>query len=256
MEIPRRRDIVTPKKTRSRPTLDRTQLADLIERHADEAIPLVLAALRGEPVNTAVVSASAAESSVPSEPASVAPTQPAPATVNGRHAAWRQVDVIGAFTAVWPAPQAWRAQGHSQLREHYGPMHVYETIDQHGPVRIALGEPRERLPLYGRERGWVSLWHVVNGRPQRQLANFVEVDDFGTTRERAALISGKDGAAKKGFSPGDEHLLPPAYQSMRIEVQRDRLVGANSRNRLVVVATDDDVTTMLDHALAHLHLRQ
>lgn len=38
-----------------------------------------------------------------------------------------------------------------------------------------------------------------------------------------ALISGKDGGAKKGFSPTERELLPELYKSMRVEVQRDRM---------------------------------
>jgi hypothetical protein len=157
---------------------------------------------------------------------------------------WRQVDAIEGFVATWP-----------EGKEHYGPMLVYEMDTEHGPVRLTIGEPRERRELYGRERGWASVWHVVNGRPAQQLANFIETDDFEVTRERAAIISGKDGAARKGFARGEESLLPDVYRDMEIEVQRDRIVGPNARNRLAVVASEDDTDTMLDHGLAHLRLR-
>ncbi len=241
----------------SPPPLDRAQLADMIERHADEVIAVVLAALRGEPASPEVANHSGGRPPAPTtQSVAGAPARAASTAANGRPAPWRKVDeMIEGFVAVWPAPAILRAQGESKLREHYPPMPVWETTDQRGLVRIAVGEPRERLPLYGKERGWISVWHVVNGRPQRQLANFVEVDDFETTRERAALISGKEGAAKKGFAPGEENLLPPVYKGMRTEVQRARLVGPNSRNRLVVVATAGEDQVMLDHALAHLHLR-
>lgn len=57
------------------------------------------------------------------------------------------------------------------------------------------------------------------------------------------------------FAPGDEHLLPDDYEGMRIEVFRDRIVGPRAFNRLAVVATGGDTTTMLDHALIQQRLR-
>jgi hypothetical protein len=226
--------------------LSRAQLANLIEQHGAEVLGVVLAALRSD-----------SPASVPNSALVSAKTVAAGgATASyGRVAPWQEADAIEDFVAVWPPPEAWRQMGHSTLREAYGAMAVYRTTDNRGDAQIALGDPGVRLPLYGRERGWLSTWEVRNERPVRQLANFVEVDDFETTRERAALISGKDGAPKKGYAPGEEHLLPAIYQGMRIEIQRDRLVGPNARNRLVVIATDGDVTTMLDHALGHLRLR-
>jgi hypothetical protein len=134
-------------------------------------------------------------------------------------------------------------------------MHVYEGHDASGSARLAVSAPQERYEFYGKERGWVSVWEVVNGRPVRQLANFVEVDDFDLTHERASLISGKDGAAKKGFAPDERHLLPTIHEGMQVEVQRDRIIGPYSRNRLVVIAGDDNVDVMLNHARAHLRLR-
>lgn len=168
---------------------------------------------------------------------------------------WVEVDLIEGFETKWPAPEVLRAQGYTQLHEHYGPMKVYEGHDQVGLVRLAIGEPKERYEFYGRERGWLSVWGVINGRPARQLANFIETNDFTTTHDRAALISGKDSGAKKGFSPTERELLPELYNSMRIEVQRDRIVGPYSRNRLVVVAREDETNIILNHALAHLRLR-
>jgi hypothetical protein len=209
----------------------REVLAQLIDQHGEEVLELVVAALLDGPWGP---SGADAERS----------PKPAPDPGHGRLEPWRENAVIEDFVAHWP-----------EGNEHYGPMTVYETRDHHGTVRLAIGQPHSRLPLYGAERGWVSIWHVANGRPVQQLANFIETDDFKETGARAALISGKDGARKKGFAPGEESLLPPVYSEMRIETHRDRLNGPMARNRLVVIATERDTDAMLDHALAHLHLR-
>jgi hypothetical protein len=217
-------------KVDSRPKITRDELAQFIEHHGEDVLELLRAALRDEPRPSPVN-------------AEQSPKSP-PDTSQGRLEPWRPDGVIEDFVAHWPEGE-----------EHYRPMEVYQTRDHHGPVRLAIGHPHRRLTLYGTERGWVSVWHVVNGRPVQQLANFIETDNFENTGERAALISGKDGARKKGFAPGEESLLPHVYSDMRLEIHRDRLNGPNGRNRLVVIATDRDTDIMLDHALAHLHLR-
>jgi hypothetical protein len=221
------------------------ELADLIEQHAS----LIVAALRIYDGGCSDANEKE-DGAMPTQTTGVS----AASTGNGTPS-WVEVDLIEGFETKWPAPEVLRAQGYAQLHEHYGPMKVYEGHDKDGLVRLAIGEPRERYEFYGRERGWLSVWEVINGRPARQLANFIEVDDFAKTHDRAALISGKDGGAKKGFSPNERELLPEGYNSMRVEVQRDRIVGPYSRNRLVVVARDDETNIMLNHALAHLRLR-
>jgi hypothetical protein len=221
------------------------ELADLIEQHAG----LVVAALRafdGGPATTTETDDEAMPMETTGTPGASTGTGPP---------SWIEVDLLEGFETRWPAPEVLRAQGYAQLHEHYGPMKVYEGRDDARLVRLAIGAPSERYEFYGRDRGWLSVWEVVNGRPARQLANFIEVDDFAKTHDRAALISGKDGGAKKGFAPNERQLLPKLYSSMRVEVQRDRIVAPYSRNRLVVVARDGEMNIMLDHALAHLRLR-
>lgn len=68
------------------------------------------------------------------------------------------------------------------------------------------------------------------------VAVFAETDDFDTTGDHVAVISGKGGSKRAGFSPTECH-------------------GPYAKNRLAVVATEDEVGVMLDHALAHLRLR-
>lgn len=222
-----------------------SELANLIEQHAS----LIVAALRAYDGGRSGAN-DREDMAMPTQATGAAGASAATGVPS-----WVEVDLIEGFETKWPAPEVLRAQGYAQLHEHYRPMKVYEGHDQIGLVRLAIGEPEERYEFYGRERGWLSVWEVINGRPARQLANFIEVDDFPKTNDRAALISGKDGGAKKGFTPTERELLPELYKSMRVEVQRDRIVGPYSRNRLVVVARDDEKDVILNHALAHLRLR-
>lgn len=157
---------------------------------------------------------------------------------------WREVGAIEGFTYHWPrGDEVWK------------PMILYETWRHRAPIRLAIGSPDSRLTLYGRDRGWTSVWQVRRNRAVRQLANFLETDDFAATGDRAAIISGKDGRPRLGFSPGEEGLLPEVYRHMRIEVHRDRLEGRGAKNRLIVVASEQETDVMLEHGLAHLVLR-
>jgi hypothetical protein len=219
----------SPATESSNPWLTRELVANLIE-HRDEALALVLAALR----------------EIPAEkpgPSGVPDAEPSSAE-DGPQTAWAEIETIDGFEATWP-----------EGREHYGPMRQFECFDGLEKLRLAYGSPAERLTIYGSDRGWVSVWWVVNGKPRQQLANFLEADDFETSGERLALISGKNGSRKAGYMPGEQHLLPPVYKSMRLAVQRDRIAGEGARNRLAVVAGDNEAQAMLDHGLAHLRLR-
>lgn len=214
------------------PELAPRRLADLIERHADMVVPTVVAALRAAP--EAVAAASRSDPPRPLSPVSAGAPPPR----------WTKVGVIEGFDHVWP-----------EIHEHYGPMTVWETTDDRRVARLAVGRPAETLELYGRNRGWVSVWEVINGQPREQRAVFVDCDNYDATGERIALISGKDGRKRALFVPGEEHLLPPIYRTMRVEVHRDRCNGPYAKNRLGVIATDQDVEVMLNHGLAHLRLR-
>lgn len=222
-----------PAAASSHPTVSRHELAHAIEQYGPGALQVVLEALRG---GSSEVSTSGS--------AQPGPTLRATDPAAGRTEPWRQIDGFEGFEHRWP-----------EVHEHYGPMTVWESRDDRGPVRFAIGAPRERLPLYGCERGWVSVWEVINGQPREQRANFIETDDFESTGERIAHIGGKGGNRMAGFLPGEEDLLPPVYAGMKVELQRDRLRGPYAKNRLGVVATSQDTETMLDHALAHLRLR-
>jgi hypothetical protein len=80
-------------------------------------------------------------------------------------------------------------------------MTVYEAREESGPVRLAIGSPETKLDLYGRERRWVSVWHVLNDRPVRQLANFLEADGFDVTGEPGRTHKRQGRQAKNELRP-------------------------------------------------------
>ena len=201
--------------TRVGDTLNANRLANAIEKYGSDALRIIVEALRAS--GTKVV--------------------PAPVV-------WRKVDEISGFDHAWP-----------EVHEHYPPMPVYEGLDEVGPVRFCIGVPEERMQLYGRDRGWASVWEVINRQPREQRAVFVDTDRFAETRDRVALISGKDGGPKKLFEPDDLQDLPVVYDGMRIVVHRDVCSGPYAKNRLGVLANENENDVMLNHALAHLRLR-
>lgn len=205
-------------------TLSAGRLADLIERHGPRVLEAVVSALRDTPDS--------------------APATAGRAQNGGQGVEWHAVGTIKSFDHKWPG-----------VHEHYPPMTVYEGRDQMGLVRFCIGVPQERMKVHGRERGWASVWEVVNGQPREQRAVFLETDDFTTTGDRVALIAGKSGKPRQLFEPGEEPQLPSVYAGMRIAVHRDVCTGPYAKNRLGVLARDDEVQVMLDHALAHLRLR-
>ncbi|MGD9573016.1 MAG: hypothetical protein AB7V62_14100 [Thermoleophilia bacterium] len=200
--------------------LDRLVLADAIEEHGAELVGLIVAALR--------------ETGGPTQADSE----------GGEMVAWREVGLIEGFAHKWP-----------EVHEHYPPMVVYEGDDGRGPVRFCIGVPHERVPVFGSERGWASVWEVVRGVPREQRAVFVETDDFARTGDRIALIAGKDGRPKLMFAPEDRDELPAIYTNLRVANQKDVCRGPRARNRLGVLATDSEQEAMLNHALWHLRLR-
>jgi hypothetical protein len=113
-------------------TLSAGRLADLIERHGPRVLEAVVSALRGTPDS--------------------APATAGRAQNGGQGVEWHAVGTIKSFDHKWPG-----------VHEHYPPMTVYEGRDQMGLVRFCIGVPQERMKVHGRERGWASVWEVVNG---------------------------------------------------------------------------------------------
>jgi len=131
-------------------------------------------------------------------------------------------------------------------RDSYSPYRVFlGTTRPEGAVQIGLGETM-RENAWGRDRKYVVAF-LSGGSPQHPLVEFVAADDFEATRELVAVIRGSDGA-RRMYGIGDK--LPAVYaEHFRTQIYNERVAYPGAWNRLVVVAREDDHTTMLNHAL-------
>jgi hypothetical protein len=131
-------------------------------------------------------------------------------------------------------------------RDSYSPYRVFlGTTRAEGAVQIGLGETI-RENAWGRDRKYVVAF-LSGGSPQHPLVEFVATDDFEATRELVAVIRGSDGA-RRMYGIGDK--LPAVYaEHFRTQIYNERVAYPGAWNRLVVVAREDDHTTMLNHAL-------
>jgi hypothetical protein len=151
-------------------------------------------------------------------------------------------------------PQDWRLvrerEGQSYQwpneRERYPRYRVFiGTTRAEGAVHIALGETT-RKNKWGRDRKYVVAF-LSSGSPQQPLAEFVAVDDYENTRELVAVIRGSDGGRRMY---GADDALPSVYKErFRTQMYSERIVYPGVWNKIVVVAREDDDTTMLNHAL-------
>ncbi len=119
------------------------------------------------------------------------------------------------------------------------------TTRAEGAVHIGLGETI-RSNRWGRDRKYVVAF-MSSGSPQQPLAEFVAADDYEETRELVAVIRGSDGG-RRMYGVGDT--LPGVYtEEFRTQMYSERVVYRGVWHKVVVVAREDDDTTMLNHAL-------
>ena len=219
---------------RAKPQLSPIELADLLERDGAAYLEMVIAALRNS---------SGSEAKLRSE-ATGKFALPAPSV--RRRIEWRAAGTINGYTHSWPR----------EAPEHYADLKVFESTQPTGKVQLALGAVSTPRELYGRERGWVSVWELSNGTPREQRAVFVECDNFSQSGDRIALIYGKDGKSKGLYAPSEIDQLPPEYAALRIGIHRDHCSGRYAKNRLGLLARDDETAAMLAHAMVNLRLRK
>jgi hypothetical protein len=204
-------------------TISREELADLIEHHA----ALLAAALRSSGDTTRPVD----------EQRTVGPAI-RPREVPSM-ASWTKVGELTGETYNWP-----------EGTETYAPFEVWETTRGGRKVQIGLGQATNRGEYYGRERGYWLVFEMVNGHKRRPIVVFTEGDH---AKDLVAVIKGKGSGGRSMFSPGDA--LPQGYESLTVDVFRDRITGPQAYNRLAVVAENGDRETMLEHGLLQLGLR-
>jgi hypothetical protein len=151
-------------------------------------------------------------------------------------------------------PEAWNLVGEREgqayqwpdEREMYSHYRVFMAVTRaEGAVHMGLGETVRRKK-WGRDRKYVVAF-LSSGSPQQPLAEFVAADDYQQTRELVAVIRGSDGG-RRMYGVGDA--LPGVYlERFRTQLYRERVDYPGVWNKAVVVAREDDHTTMLNHAL-------
>ena len=131
-------------------------------------------------------------------------------------------------------------------RDAYSRYRVFMAVTRaEGAVQIGLGET-VRKKKWGRDRKYVVAF-LSSGSPQRPLAEFAAADDYEQTSELVAVIRGSDGG-RRMYGVGDT--LPAVYvDRFRTQLYRERVDYPGVWNKVVVVAREDDHTTMLNHAL-------
>jgi hypothetical protein len=118
-------------------------------------------------------------------------------------------------------------------------------------VHVALGST-VRPNKWGRDRRYIIAF-LSAGAPLVPLVEFLEADDYGNTREYVSVVRGKDGG-RKMFGPGD--VLPGAYaEHFRTQMYGERVDFRGIWNKVVLVVDEDDVATMLNHALLQARRR-
>jgi len=157
-------------------------------------------------------------------------------------------------------PQDWRVvrerKGESyrwpQGRDRYSPYRVFiGTTRAEGAVHIGLGETI-RENRWGRDRKYVVAF-LSSGAPQQPLVEFLAADDYDKTHELVAVIRGSDGA-RRMYGAGDP--LPAVYaERFRTQLYNERVIYPGVWNKVVVVAGEDEVESMLNHALIQSRLR-
>jgi hypothetical protein len=131
-------------------------------------------------------------------------------------------------------------------RDRYSPYRVFiGTTRTEGAVQIGLGET-VRENKWGRDRKYIIAF-LSGGSPQQPLVEFVGTDDYAQTRELVAVIRGSDGG-RRMYGVGDP--LPTLYtEHFRTQPYNVRVVHPGAWNKAAVVAGEDDVQAILNHAL-------
>jgi hypothetical protein len=138
-----------------------------------------------------------------------------------------------------------------QNQETYNPFNLYEGTTSKGTIKLGIGWC-ERTKTWGKDRRYAITFHITEGG-KRPLCEFLETDDFLTSREFVAIIRGAGMLQRSMYGPAD--VLPSAYRHLRTERYRDHIDYAGSWDKQAVVAVEGDVETMLNHSLIQAQLR-
>jgi hypothetical protein len=139
-----------------------------------------------------------------------------------------------------------------EYREEYSEYLIYQAQVGDGKiVQIALGHA-VRPNKWGRDRRYVVAF-LSRGAPVTPLVEFLEADDYETTRDFLAIIRGMDGG-RKMYGPRDS-LPQPYVDRFRTAMYGDRVHYSGVFNKVVVVVREDDVDGMCNHALLQARRR-
>jgi len=142
-----------------------------------------------------------------------------------------------------------------ELLEEYTSFDIYEGRSAAGQTtQWAIGKC-ERYRVWGKDRLYFIVFRLGQGGGSKQpICEFLETDDYESTRNLIAIIRGSGGPrGQRMFDPSAG--LPAYYSGMRIETYRDRIPQPGSWNKLAVVAHEDDFVSMLRHAAIQVLLR-
>jgi hypothetical protein len=156
-------------------------------------------------------------------------------------AEWRKVGERAGETYRWP-----------EYGEVYDPYELYEaTTVREGVVKMAVGHA-VRPNKWGRDRRYIVVF-LTGGKPFTPLVEFLEADDYHDSREFLAVIRGIDGG-RRMYGPSDP--LPEIYtRRFRTQMYGQRVHARGIWNKVVVIAHEGDVETILNHALVQARRR-
>ena len=226
--------------------LTRHELADLIEHHGAQLVEaLRFSATQHDEPGSPGTTVAADSSAAGEEPVQPRPGRAAgPHGPGGRTGPWRKVGELEGETYTWPG----------RGTEHYEPVRgVGGPGRARATCRSASAARSSGESITDARRGYWLAFEMVNGQKRRPIVVFNESDDHKQTGDLLGIIKGKGAGGRSMFAPGDE--LPGGYESMPVEVFKDRITGPQAFDRLAVVAQGGDRPTMLDHSLMQLRLR-
>jgi hypothetical protein len=154
---------------------------------------------------------------------------------------WDLIEERHGMTYRWP-----------KYTEDYGVYRIFRaSTGAEGIVHISLGAAMRRAK-WGRDRHYLIAF-LSAGAPLTPLVEFLEADDSPESREYLSVIRGKDGG-RKMFGPGDT--LPGAYaRRFRTQMYGERVDCRGVWNKVVIVAHEEELTTILNHALLQARRR-
>jgi hypothetical protein len=133
----------------------------------------------------------------------------------------------------------------------YDPFITYEGLTSKGKAVLAIGKC-QRTRTHGRDRIYYIVINIGPEGGMRPIAEFLATDDYEDTGEVIAIIKGKEGTGRQ-FDTAEE--LPPIYRNWETVTYRDRVDYPSSYLKQGLVCSEDDFTTMLNHSLAQILLR-